>query len=142
MNIGYAGTNEMNISHKSRIQNKIKISRLSIDKMTDIIVKETDIDKETAKKIASLLDAFNNAIMNIGNETTQRIDLRTLINWANKTVDLDGDVIRASLVTVISELAEEDDDIDNLEDVQQILATTGVASTVMELIVKEFRNDK
>lgn len=142
MNIGYAGTNEMNISHKSRIQNKIKISRLSIDKMTDIIVKETDIDKETAKKIASLLDAFNNAIINIGNETTQRIDLRTLINWANKTVDLDGDVIRASLVTVISELAEEDDDIDNLEDVQQILATTGVASTVMELIVKEFRNDK
>lgn len=65
-----------------------------------------------------------------------------MINWANKTVDLDGDVIRASLVTVISELAEEDDDIDNLEDVQQILATTGVASTVMELIVKEFRNDK
>lgn len=142
MNIGYAGTNEMNISHKSRIQNKIKISRLSIDKMTDIIVKETDIDKETARKIASLLDAFNNVIMNMGNETTQRIDLRTLINWANKTVDLDGDVIRASLVTVISELAEEDDEIDNLEDVQQILATTGSASTVMELIVKEFRNDK
>ena len=24
MNIGYAGTNEMNLSHKSRIQNKIK----------------------------------------------------------------------------------------------------------------------
>lgn len=142
MNIGYAGTNEMNISHKSRIQNKIKISRLSIDKMTDIIVKETDIDKEIAKKMASLLDAFNNVIMNMGNETTQRIDLRTLINWANKTVDLDGDVIRASLVTVISELAEEDDEIDNLEDVQHILATTGAGAAVMELIVKEFRNDR
>ena len=52
-----------------------------------------------------------NVIMNLGNETTQRIDLRTLINWANKTVDLDGDIIRASLVTIFSELAEEDDEI-------------------------------
>lgn len=142
MNIGYAGTNEMNISHKSRIQNKIKISKLPIEKMTNIIVKETDVNLETAKKMATLLDAFNNIIVNIGNETTQRIDLRTLINWANKTVDLEGDVIRASLVTIVSELAEEDDDIENLEDVQQIMATTGAAGAVMELIVKEFRNDR
>lgn len=82
-----------------------------------------------------------NVIMNLGNETTQRIDLRTLINWANKTVDLDGDVIRASLVTIISELAEEDDEIENLEDVKQIMTTTGGAGAVMEMIVKEFRND-
>lgn len=138
MNIGYAGTNEMNLSHKSRIQNKIKISRLPVEKMTQIIVKETDVDFVTAEKMASLLDAFQNIIATIGNETTQRIDLRTLINWANKTVDLDGDVIRASLVTIISELAEEDDDIENLEDIEQIMATTGSAAAVMELIVKEF----
>lgn len=141
MNIGYTGTNEMNISHKSRIQNKIKISRLSVEKMRDILVKETGIDEKIAMKMASLLDAFNNVIMNLGNETTQRIDLRTLINWANKTVDLDGDVIRASLVTIISELAEEDDEIENLEDVKQIMTTTGGAGAVMEMIVKEFRND-
>lgn len=141
MNIGYAGTNEMNLSHKSRIQNKIKISRLPVEKMTQIIVKETDIDLSIAEKMASLLDAFQNIITNIGNETTQRIDLRTLINWANKTVDLDGDVIRASLVTIISELAEEDDDIENLEDIKQIMATTGSASAVMELIVKEFSHE-
>lgn len=138
MNIGYAGTNEMNLSHKSRIQNKIKISRLPVEKMTQIIVKETDVDFVTAEKMASLLDAFQNIIATIGNETTQRIDLRTLINWANKTVDLNGDVIRASLVTIISELAEEDDDIENLEDIEQIMATTGSAAAVMELIVKEF----
>lgn len=142
MNIGYAGTNEMNLSHKSRIQNKIKISKLPVDKMTDIIVKETEVDQSIAKKMATLLDAFNNIIINMGNETTQRIDLRTLINWANKTVDLEGNVIRASLVTIVSELAEEDDDIENLEDVQQIMATTGSAGAVMELIVKEFRNDR
>lgn len=141
MNIGYAGTNEMNISHKSRIQNKIKISKLSVEKMKDILIKETGIDEKIAMKMASLLDAFNNVIMNLGNETTQRIDLRTLINWANKTVDLDGDVIRASLVTIISELAEEDDEIENLEDVKQIMTTTGGAGAVMEMIVKEFRND-
>lgn len=141
MNIGYAGTNEMNISHKSRIQNKIKISRLSVEKMKDILIKETGIDEKIAMKMASLLEAFNNVIMNLGNETTQRIDLRTLINWANKTVDLDGDVIRASLVTIISELAEEDDEIENLEDVKQIMTTTGGAGAVMEMIVKEFRND-
>ncbi|MGN1182767.1 MAG: AAA family ATPase [Faecalibacillus sp.] len=141
MNIGYTGTNEMNISHKSRIQNKIKISKLSVEKMKDILVKETEIDERIAMKMASLLDAFNNVIINLGNETTQRIDLRTLINWANKTVDLDGDVIRASLVTIISELAEEDDEIENLEDVKQIMATTGGAGAVMEMIVKEFRND-
>lgn len=141
MNIGYTGTNEMNISHKSRIQNKIKISKLSVEKMKDILVKETEIDERIAMKMASLLDAFNNVIINLGNETTQRTDLRTLINWANKTVDLDGDVIRASLVTIISELAEEDDEIENLEDVKQIMATTGGAGAVMEMIVKEFRND-
>ena len=138
MNIGYAGTNEMNLSHKSRIQNKIKISQLPIDKMAQIIVKETDIDLKTATQMASLLDAFNNVIINEGNETTQRIDLRTLLNWANKTVDLDGDVLRASLVTIISELAEEDDEILNLEDVRQILSTNGAASSVMSLIVHEF----
>ena len=42
MNIGYAGTNEMNISHKSRIQNKIKISKLPVEKMKDILIKETE----------------------------------------------------------------------------------------------------
>ena len=142
MNIGYAGTNEMNISHKSRIQNKIKISKLSIDKMTDIIVKETHIEKGIARKMASMLDGFNNVIMNIGNETTQRIDLRTLINWAHKCVDLDGDVIRASLVTIISELAEEDDDILNLDDVVAIMATDGAAGTVMEQIVQAFCDEE
>ena len=142
MNIGYAGTNEMNISHKSRIQNKIKISKLSIDKMTDIIVKETHIEKGIARKMASMLDGFNNVIMNIGNETTQRIDLRTLINWAHKSVDLDGDVIRASLVTIISELAEEDDDILNLDDVVAIMATDGAAGTVMEQIVQAFCDEE
>ena len=141
MNIGYAGTNEMNISHKSRIQTKIKISKLPVSKMTDIIVKETAVDQTVAQKMATLLEAFNNIIINMGNETTQRIDLRTLINWANKTVDLDGDVIRASLTTVVSELAEEDDDIENLEDVSQIMTTTGSEGAVMEMIVKEFRND-
>lgn len=138
MNIGYAGTNEMNLSHKSRIQNKIKISQLPIEKMAQIIVKETDIDPIFARKMAGLLEAFHNVILNEGNETTQRIDLRTLLNWANKTVDLEGDVIRASLVTIISELAEEDDEILNLEDARQILSTNGPAASVMSLIVHEF----
>lgn len=142
MNIGYAGTNEMNLSHKSRIQNKIKISQLSIEKMAQIIVKETDIDPILARKMAGLLDAFHNVILTEGNETTQRIDLRTLLNWANKTVDLDGDVIRASLVTIISELAEEDDEILNLEDARQILSTNGPAASVMSLIVHEFIEQK
>lgn len=142
MNIGYTGTNEMNLSHKSRIQNKIKISQLPIDKMAQIIIKETGIEAMIARKMATLLDAFHNVIINEGNETTQRIDLRTLLNWANKTVDLDGDVIRASLVTIISELAEEDDEILNLEDARQILATNGPASSVMSLIVHEFMEQK
>lgn len=141
MNIGYAGTNEMNISHKSRIQNKIKIAKLSIDKMRDIIVKETQVDQQIATKMASLMDAFNNVIMIEGNETTQRIDLRNLINWAHKTVDLDGDVLRASLTTIISDLAEEDDEIVNLEDINQIMASDGAAGHVMSQIVHEFQNE-
>ena len=60
------------------------------------------------------------------------------VEQSNKTVDLDGDVIRASLVTIISELAEEDDEILNLEDARQILATNGPAASVMSLIVHEF----
>ena len=141
MNIGYAGTNEMNLSHKSRIQNKIKLSKLSIDKMSHIIVKESDLDHSTAYKMASLQDAFQNIIMSEGDETSQRIDLRTLINWANKTVDLDGDVIRASLTTIISDLAQEDDDILNLEDVDQIMSTDGPAASCMSLIVHEFSQE-
>lgn len=141
MNIGYAGTNEMNISHKSRIQTKIKLSQLPIDKMRDIIVKETDIDVSIAYKMASLLDAFTNIILSEGNETTQRIDLRTLINWAHKTVDLDGDVLRASLTTIISELAEEDDEIMNLEDIEQIMRTHGACGSIMNLIVHEMSDD-
>lgn len=138
MNIGYAGTNEMNLSHKSRIQNKIKISQLSIEKMTQIIVKETGLEEKYANQMAEMLEGFNEIILNEGNETTQRIDLRTLLNWANKTVDLEGDIIRASLVTIISELAEEDDEILNLEDPRQIMATNGAASIVMRQIVSTF----
>lgn len=138
MNIGYSGTNEMNISHKSRIQNKIKLSQLPLDKMAQIIVKETDIEPHIAQKMAALLEPFHQAIINEGNETTQRIDLRTLIHWAHKSVDLDNDVIRASLVTIIADLAEEDEEILNVEDVRQIMATNGVASTIMSLIVETF----
>ena len=141
MNIGYTGTNEMNLSHKSRIQNKIKLAKLSTQKMTGIIVKETGIDEKTANQMASLLDAFSTIIRNEGNETTMRIDLRTLINWANKTMDLDGDIIRASLVTIIAELVEEDEEISQLEDPKQILESTGPASTVMDLLLETFHGD-
>ena len=39
------------------------------------------------------------------------------------------------------QLDSNDDEIENLEDVKQIMTTTGGAGAVMEMIVKEFRND-
>ena len=49
-------------SEREYIQNKIKISRLSVEKMKDILIKETGIDEKIAMKMASLLEAFNKVI--------------------------------------------------------------------------------
>lgn len=139
MNIGYTGTNEMNLSHKSRIQLKIKLSESSITTMAGIVVKNTSIDLDTAKKMCSIMKKINHLIEteDDGDETSQRIDLRSIISWANMTAVLGGDAVEASVMTVISALTENDDTVSNTS-LEDIMDSDTIAGTAMDLIMNEF----
>lgn len=137
MNIGYHGTNDINLSHKSRIQNKIKVSSLSEDTMGHIISKESDIPVDVAIEMSKMIKRINNYIDRNGDNDTQRIDLRHIINWANKTIDLDGDIVEASLTTIIASLAENDESVENI-DYESVSAGDNIATAVLELIEDSF----
>ena len=144
MNIGYSGTNEMNLSHKSRIQTKVKISKIPLETMTDIVVKETGINRNLASRMCSMIDKINNIISTSenGDVTTQRIDIRNIINWANMSIDLEGDIIEASLTTVISALTEDDSDIENTGIEETINCDDdNVALDVLNAIMEEFETN-
>lgn len=139
MNIGYAGTNEMNISHKSRIQFKNKLSEISTETMAKIVVNETGIEEKTALEMSSLVSTFNDIIDNLGDATSQRIDIRHIINWANLTIDLDNDILSASILTVISSLTEEDDEVGNTTE-EYLETSNGIGSEIYKVIKTTFQN--
>lgn len=139
MNIGYAGTNEMNISHKSRIQFKNKLSEISTETMAKIVVNETGIEEKTALEMSSLVSTFNDIIDNLGDATSQRIDIRHIINWANLTIDLDNDILSASILTVISSLTEEDDEVGNTTK-EYLETSNGIGSEIYKVIKTTFQN--
>lgn len=139
MNIGYAGTNEMNISHKSRIQFKNKLSEISTETMAKIVINETGIEEKIALEMSSLVPIFNDIIENLGDATSQRIDIRHIINWANLTIDLDNDILSAAILTVISSLTEEDDEVGNTT--KEYLETSkGIGSEIYKVIKTTFQD--
>lgn len=134
MNIGYAGTNDINLSHKSRIQLKVKISKLSMEQNIQIVLNNSSINRTTAKKMIPFIEKVNDMINESGNEFAQRIDIRNIINWANLSVALDNDYIHAAIPTIVAGLLEEDITIDNSE-LEDILLSDSLASNVMSQII-------
>lgn len=139
MNIGYAGTNEMNISHKSRIQFKNKLSEISTETMAKIVINETGIEEKTALEMSSLVPMFNDIIDNLGDATSQRIDIRHIINWANLTIDLDNNILSAAILTVISSLTEEDDEVGNTTK-EYLETSNGIGSEIYKVIKTTFQD--
>lgn len=138
MNIGYAGTNDVNISHKSRIQLKVKVSKLSMDQYIFIVTKNANVDRIVARRLVSFIDDINDLIYESGNEYAQRIDVRNIINWANLSVALDYDYVQASIPTVVAGLLEEDITISNSE-LEDIILSDTIASKVMSLIIEKLK---
>ena len=139
MNFGYAGTNDLNISHKSRIQMKVKISKLSIEQNLQIIQSNSKISRKIAKKMLPFIDIINDLIIENGNEFSQHIDIRNIINWANVSIALDYDYIQAAIPTVIAGLLEEDITIQNSE-VDEILLSDSIASKALAIIVEKMKD--
>ena len=139
MNIGYAGTNEMNMSHDSRVQDWCKLAEYDLDKEAEIIVSETGIGKLTARKMIKVKNEINSIIYEEGDETTQRVDLRSCIAWAIKTLVI-GDPIRASLGTMMTRLAKEDDTVKNSEKAESFLNADSICAQCMQTITSAFKN--
>lgn len=138
MNIGYAGTNDINLSHKSRIQLKVKISKLSLEQNIQIVMKGSSISRDIARKMIPFIEEINSMIYESGNEFAQRIDIRNIINWANLSLSLENDYIQASIPTVVAGLLEEDITINNSE-IEDILLSDSLASEVMSLIIDKMK---
>ena len=136
---GYEGTKDMNLSHKSRVQDWHKMTKKTEENEANIVSQETGIDKEIALKMVKAKDTIANTIFENGDESTQRVDLRNCISWAHKTMDLGGDVIRASLTTILALLAMDVDDVYGSGQVNDF-AKSGdiVVSSAMNVIKKAF----
>lgn len=117
-NVGYEGTKDDNISHISRIDEWHKMSGYSDKTEADILTKETGIDNALALKMIQIKNNISNKITEDGDETTQRVDLRSCLAWANKTMDLEGNAIRAALSTIMTPLAKEVADVTNSSDIK------------------------
>lgn len=136
MNLGYNGTTELNLSHESRIQRYVKLAKNTPDKETKIVVQETGIPNKLAKKMVSLKNQIEELIKNSGDDTTQRVDLRTCIDWAFATLDC-GDPVLASLTTVGARLAKDDDNIQSTASVEVFLKSDSLAGDAIGLIDSE-----
>ena len=109
-NVGYEGTRDDNISHISRIQEWHKMSGFDEKREAEIVAKETGIDMDTATKMIHIKNKVSTQIMTDGDESTQRMDLRSVIAWAQKAMDIE-DIVRASLTTVLTPLAKDVDTV-------------------------------
>lgn len=108
-NPGYEGTRDINLSHTSRIDEWHKFTGYDEKTETEILNHETGIDKNLAEKMVKIKNNITNKIEHegLGDETSQRVDLRTCISWAKKTIDLEGNALRAAITTVLTPLTKE-----------------------------------
>lgn len=144
MNMAYAGTLEQNLSHESRIQMYIKMSGYDEDTEANLVVKMTGIDKPTALDIVKFKNHVTDIIENgaDGDDTTQRVDLRSCISWADRTIDCDGDVIQAALTTILSTLVKEDDDVKSSATVEDYEQSQELAAQVIADLKDTFSRKK
>lgn len=141
MNMAYAGTLEQNLSHESRIQMYMKMSGYDVNTEASIVVQSTGIDKATAKKIVKLKNKIADIIENDpeADDTTQRVDLRSCIAWAERTIDCDGDIMKASLSTILSSLVKEDDNVKSSATMEEYEKSQEVAASVVDVIKEACR---
>lgn len=121
-NIGYEGTKEDNLSHISRIDEFHKLSHTD-ETEAKIVVANSGIDLNVAKKMIQVKNNITKEIIEDGDETTQRVDLRSCISWAKKTMDLEGNVLRASLSTILTPLSKEVDTVLSSNNIKNFSAT-------------------
>lgn len=144
MNMTYAGTLEQNLSHESRIQMYMKMSGYSEKTEADLVVKMTGIDKATALDIVRFKNRVTDMIENgsDGDDTTQRVDLRSCIAWADRTIDCDGDVVQAALTTILSGLVKEDDNVKSSATVEDYEQSQELAAEVVADLKDTFKKKK
>lgn len=121
-NIGYEGTKEDNLSHISRIDEFHKLAH-SDETEAKIVVANSGIELAIAKKMIQVKNNITKEIIQDGDETTQRVDLRSCISWAKKTMDLEGNALRASLSTILTPLSKEVDTVLSSNSIKNFSAT-------------------
>lgn len=144
MNMAYAGTLEQNLSHESRIQMYMKMSGYDEETEANIVVKATGIDKPTALDIVKFKNHVTDIIENgpDGDDTTQRVDLRSCIAWADRTIDCDGDILQAALTTILSTLVKEDDNVKSSATINDYEQSEELAAQVISDLKDMFKRKR
>lgn len=121
-NIGYEGTKEDNLSHISRIDEFHKLAHTD-ETEAKIVVANSGIELGVAKTMIQVKNNITKEIIEDGDETTQRVDLRSCISWAKKTMDLEGNALRAALSTILTPLSKEVDTVLSSNNIKNFSAT-------------------
>lgn len=141
MNVGaaYAGTDQMNQSHFDRMDEMFKIASKTPTEEAKIIAANTGYDNmENLKKMCQIKQFILKLIDEEGDAAEQICSPRRMICWTKKAKRT-GEFIESSLSTVIAHLTVYDDSFDTLTK-EAVLESSGIASTVMERIIEEFRD--
>lgn len=141
MNVGaaYAGTDQMNQSHFDRMDEMYKIASKSPKEEAKIISANTGYENfANIENMCLIKNEILKLIDSDGDASEQICSLRRIICWAKKAKRT-GEFIDSSLSTVIAHLTVYDDSFDKLTK-EDVLESSGIASTIMEKIITVFQN--
>ena len=142
MNVGaaYAGTDQMNQSHFDRCDEMFKIDAKSPAQEAEILEKATGYHNlPVLEKMCNVKSYILDLIETEGDASEQICSIRRLIAWVRKAKRT-GEFVESSLSTVIAHLCVYDNSLKTLS-VNEVQESSGIASTVMEKIVDEFKNE-
>ena len=142
MNVGaaYAGTDQMNQSHFDRCDEMFKIDAKSPAQEAEILEKTTGYHNlKVLEKMCNIKSYILDLIETEGDASEQICSIRRLIAWVRKSKRT-GEFIESSLSTVIAHLCVYDSSLKTLS-VNEVQESSGIASTVMEKIIEEFKNE-
>ena len=141
MNVGagYVGTDVLNQSHLDRCDEVFKISAKQPKDEAKIIASVTGYDNlKNIEKLCEIKRYICRLIEEDGDPSEQSCSPRRIIAWVKKARRT-GEFVESSLSTVISHISIYDDSFSTL-DVDEVLNSSGIAASAMQVIQERLRD--